>query len=97
MMMRTFADLKLLGCNFKRELKVYQLVLKDPRTPRVARVLLGLAAGYVLMPFDLIPDFVPVLGQLDDVVIVPGLIWLALRFIPKDVLESCRQQAMAES
>ena len=89
--------LKRLGRNFKKELKVYQLVLRDPQTPRAARILLGLAIGYVLMPFDLIPDFIPVLGQLDDVIIVPGLIWLALKFVPADVLESCRRQAASEA
>lgn len=84
--------LKLLGRTFKKELKVYRLVLKDSGTPQVAKVFLGLAIGYVLMPFDLIPDFIPVLGQLDDMIIVPGLVWFALKFIPKDVLDSCRQQ-----
>ena len=92
-----FDSLKRLGRNFKKELKVYQLVLRDPHTPRAARVLLGLAIGYVLMPFDLIPDFIPVLGQLDDVLIVPGLLWLALKFVPTDLLERCRQQAASEA
>ncbi|MBC8138824.1 MAG: DUF1232 domain-containing protein [Fibrella sp.] len=81
---------------FKRELKVYQLVLKDEETPRVSRVFLGLAVGYVLMPFDLIPDFIPVLGQLDDIVIVPLFLWLAFRFLPKAVLERCREQVERE-
>jgi uncharacterized membrane protein YkvA (DUF1232 family) len=45
-----------------RELKVYQLVLKDGRTPKLAKVLLGLALGYAALPFDLIPDFIPVIG-----------------------------------
>jgi uncharacterized membrane protein YkvA (DUF1232 family) len=85
--------LKSLGRAFKKELRVYQFVLKDSRTPQIGKVFLGLAVGYVLMPFDLIPDFIPVLGQLDDVIIVPGLVWLALKFVPKEVLDSCRQQA----
>lgn len=84
--------LKLLGRTFKRELRVYQLVLRDPRTPRVAKLLLGLAVGYVLLPFDLIPDFIPVLGHLDDVVIVPGLVWLALKLIPAELVAECRRK-----
>jgi uncharacterized membrane protein YkvA (DUF1232 family) len=75
---------------FKRELAVYRCVLADPRTPLAARLLLGAAVGYALLPFDLIPDFLPVIGQLDDLVIVPGLVWLALRLIPPDVVAACR-------
>ena len=63
-----------------------------PQTPRVAKVLLWLAIGYLLLPFDLIPDFIPVLGQLDDMVIVPGLIYLALQRIPDKIIYQCREQ-----
>lgn len=80
---------------FKRELAVYRLVLADERTPRVAKILLGAAVGYLLLPFDLIPDFIPVIGQLDDLLIVPGLVVLALRLIPADVVEDCRKRAAA--
>jgi len=77
---------------FKRELAVYRLVLQHEQTPWLAKVLLGLAVGYALMPFDLIPDFIPVLGQLDDLVIVPGLVILALRLISPEVVAQCRQK-----
>src|SRR5262245_19501137 len=77
---------------FKRELRVYQLVLRDPRTPKLAKILLGLSVGYVLLPFDLIPDFIPVLGHLDDVIIVPGLVFLALKLLPVEIVAECRRQ-----
>src|SRR5438128_268462 len=77
---------------FKNEIKVYQLLLSHPDTPLVAKIFLGLAIGYLLMPFDLIPDFIPILGQVDDVIIVPGLVWLALKIVPSPLIEKCRVQ-----
>jgi uncharacterized membrane protein YkvA (DUF1232 family) len=77
----------------KLEIRAYRLVLQDRRTPRLGKWLLGLAIGYAVSPIDLIPDFIPIVGQLDDVIIVPVLLWLALRLIPQDVLKECRQKA----
>jgi uncharacterized membrane protein YkvA (DUF1232 family) len=74
----------------KREVRVWSLVMRDPRTPRVSKWLLGAALAYVASPVDVVPDFIPILGQLDDLVIVPTLIWLATRFIPRDVVAECR-------
>ena len=85
--------LKAAGRNLKREIRVYRLVLKDHRTPRLAKILLGLAVGYAVLPFDIIPDFIPVIGQLDDLIIVPALIIVALKLIPKEVVEECRARA----
>lgn len=82
---------------FKHELRVYQLVLLDSRTPRLAKILLGLAVGYFLSPIDLIPDAIPVLGQLDDLLVVPGLVFIALRFVPPKVVEDCRERAKNEA
>ncbi len=82
--------LKATSEHLKREIKTYQLVLKDPRTPKPAKALLGLAVGYALLPFDFIPDFIPVLGYLDDAIIVPLLIIVALKMIPKEIFEECR-------
>ena len=80
------------GRELKRKLALYRLVLKDPRTPTLPKVLLWVAVGYTLLPFDLIPDFLPVIGHIDDVIIVPLLIVLALRLIPKEIIEDCKKK-----
>jgi len=59
---------------FRREARVYQLALHHPRTPALAKWLLRAAIAYAISPIDLIPDFIPVIGHLDDVVIVPALV-----------------------
>lgn len=84
--------LKSFVTKFKQELAVYRLVLKHPQTPWPAKLLLGLAVAYLLMPFDLIPDFIPLIGQLDDLLIIPVLLYLALLFIPKALIQTCREQ-----
>src|SRR5213596_970235 len=82
--------------SFKREVIVYQRVLRDERTPVVAKLFLGLAIGYLCMPFDLIPDFIPVLGHLDDAVIVPALVYAALRLIPQELVAEHRAKVLAD-
>src|SRR5688572_6799396 len=74
----------------KRELRVLKLVVRDARTPRTAKWMLGFAVAYLAMPFDIIPDFIPVLGQLDDLLIVPALISLAIKLVPDAVIADCR-------
>jgi uncharacterized membrane protein YkvA (DUF1232 family) len=73
----------------QRELKnhvtLYIALYKDRRTPKISKALLWCALGYFFLPFDLIPDFIPLIGQLDDLIIVPGLIYISLRFIPKSL------------
>lgn len=77
----------------KRDALVLGYAARDPRTPWHARALALLAVGYALSPIDLIPDFIPVLGFLDDAILLPVLIWLALRATPHAVLEDCRARA----
>jgi uncharacterized membrane protein YkvA (DUF1232 family) len=69
------------------------LACRDPRTPWYARALAACVAGYALSPIDLIPDFIPVLGYLDDLVLVPLGIALVLKWIPAEVMAKCRQTA----
>ena len=80
----------------KSEVKVYQRALNHPRTPKAAKWLLGIALVYLISPIDIIPDFIPFAGQLDDLVIIPVLVWFALRLIPSDVMAECRQYVAAQ-
>ena len=81
---------------FKRELIVYQRVLKDERTPARAKIFLGLPIAYLCMPFDLIPDFIPLIGHLDDAVIIPALVFVALRSVPRKLVSEHREQVIRE-
>ena len=77
----------------KREVTALTIALRDPRVPWYARVVAGLVVAYALSPIDLIPDPIPVLGYLDDLVLLPLGIALVLRWIPAEVMASTRQQA----
>lgn len=77
----------------RRDIVALWLAARDPRVPWAAKLLAGAVAAYALSPIDLIPDFIPVLGVLDDVLIVPAGIWLALRLIPADVMAQLRARA----
>lgn len=79
-----------LGRQLKARAAYYRALYGDPRTPLLARVLLWLAVAYALMPLDLIPDFLPVVGHLDDLVLIPALLWLALRWVPREVVADHR-------
>jgi len=85
-------SLKEIAKRIKQELQLYQLIAKHAETPLIAKLFFGLAIGYLLLPFDLIPDFIPVLGQLDDLVMVPLLIYMALKLTPSHVINQCREQ-----
>ena len=89
--------LKDIACTLRQRLAFYTVLYQDPRTPRLARLFLWAALAYAAMPFDLIPDFLPIIGHLDDVIIVPGLIFLAVRLIPVAVYDEHWQRAFGES
>jgi uncharacterized membrane protein YkvA (DUF1232 family) len=79
----------------KRETVALYLACRDPRTPWLARAVAGAVVAYALCPIDLIPDFVPVLGYLDDLVLVPAGLLLALRLVPPAVMADCRVRAQS--
>lgn len=71
------------------------LALRDPRVPRLAKLFIGAIVAYALSPIDLIPDFIPVLGLLDELILLPLAINLAIRLIPPDIWNDCRARADA--
>lgn len=77
----------------KKEIGALYLAYKRPDVPRYAKLVSILVVGYALSPIDLIPDFIPILGYLDDLILVPLGIALAIKLIPKDIMNECRQQA----
>ena len=90
--MGLLANLKTRAKKLKGEAQVLMLAYKDNRTPLIAKILIGITIGYLLSPIDLIPDFIPVLGLLDDLLIVPALIALSIKLIPETVLNDAREQ-----
>ncbi|MEY4976126.1 MAG: hypothetical protein RIQ97_1321 [Pseudomonadota bacterium] len=79
----------------KRDGVTLWMACRHPRTPWYAKALALLVVAYALSPIDLIPDVIPVLGFVDDVLLLPGLIWLTLRLLPAPVRQACRAQADA--
>jgi uncharacterized membrane protein YkvA (DUF1232 family) len=78
----------------KRDAVVLFLAARDPRTPWYAKAMAGLVAAYALSPIDLIPDFIPVVGYLDDLVIVPLGIWIVVWLMPTDLVDEFRAEAV---
>lgn len=90
-----FERMKAIGARISDEVQVCRRVLAHPQTPRAAKWLLSAAIAYAVSPVDLIPDFIPVLGYLDDAVLVPLLVVLALRAVPGHVVSECREAVAA--
>ena len=92
--MRRFERLRHWARTVKRDVLMLSLAARDPRVPWYAKVVAACVAVYAFSPIDLIPDFIPVLGYLDDVIIVPLGILLAIRLIPPALLEEHRCAAI---
>ena len=86
-------DLKARAKKLKTDIPAIFLSLKDKDTPVIAKVFAGITVAYALSPIDLVPDFIPVLGYLDDVILLPMLVALTIKFIPEEVLNRNRKQA----
>ena len=82
-------NLKERAGKLKRYISALYLAMRAKETPLLPKVLAAVTVGYALSPVDLIPDFIPVLGYLDDVILLPALIALTIRLIPKDVMDRC--------
>ncbi len=78
----------------KTKVAAVYLALKRKDTPLAAKIAAGVTIGYALSPIDLIPDFIPILGYLDDIIILPVLIALSLKLIPKKIMDECEAQAL---
>ena len=79
----------------KRDILAIYLAARDPRVPRIAKILALAVAAYALSPVDLIPDFIPILGYLDDLILLPLAILLVVRLIPPEVMDELRKEAAA--
>ena len=86
-------NLKERAAKLKTDIPALIFALKDKETPIIAKIFAWLTVAYALSPIDLIPDFIPVLGYLDDLILLPMLVALSIKFIPKDVLEKNRSKA----
>ncbi len=84
-------NLKERAKKLKMDIPAIFLALKDKETPIIAKIFAGITVAYALSPIDLIPDFIPVLGYLDDVILLPAFVALTIKFIPNDILEKNRK------
>jgi uncharacterized membrane protein YkvA (DUF1232 family) len=89
------ADVRAWARRIKRDAMTLWFARSHPATPWYAKAIGAFVVAYALSPIDLIPDFIPVIGYLDEVVLLPGLIWLAVRLLPDDVLRESRQEGRA--
>ena len=86
-------DLKKRAKQIKKDIPAVFLALKNKDTPILAKILAGITVGYALSPIDFIPDFIPVLGVLDDIILLPLFITCVVKLIPPRVMEQCREEA----
>lgn len=91
--MGMFARLKTAAVTLKGKVLVVYFALRDLRTPRIAKIVGGVVIAYALSPIDLIPDFIPIIGLLDDLLLVPLGIWLTVKMIPRQIMADAYAKA----
>ncbi len=91
--MQFFSKIKAWAKRIKRDAVTLWFAYRNPDTPLLVKALCVFVVAYALSPIDLIPDFIPVLGYVDDALLLPGLIWLAIRLLPAGVVVSSREEA----
>lgn len=91
-----FESWKARAANLESEVYALYLAYRDSRTPLAAKGLIALVVAYAVSPIDPIPDVIPVLGYLDDVVVMPAGVALAYRLIPDEIIHDCRERAEDE-
>lgn len=92
-MNKIFEKIKNKTQKLKKEIKTLYFAYKNPKTPILPKLIIIFTIGYAMSPIDLIPDFIPVIGYLDDLIILPALIALSIKLIPKDIIENSRKEA----
>ena len=96
MVCRMFERIRLWAATLRRDVAALILAVRDPRTPLTARIIAALVVAYALSPIDLSPDFVPVLGYIDDLIIVPLGLALVLRLVPAALMAEYRASALQQ-
>ncbi len=82
--------------NLKKEITTIYYAYQNPKTNLLTKIIIIFTIGYALSPIDLIPDFIPILGYLDDLIIIPSLITLSIKLIPKEIMNESREKALRE-
>lgn len=90
--MKRLGMLALLWWRFKKEARMVWAMLRSPATPAISKVVAILALVYLISPIDLVPDAIPVLGWIDDGVVIAAFLWLAYRFLPRELYEELRRR-----
>lgn len=95
--MRRIGLLFALWSRFKDEARMVWAMLRDPAAPLAAKMIAIVALAYLVSPVDFVPDVVPILGWIDDGLVLAGLLWLAYQFLPRDLYDALRRRAGATS